>query len=122
MIRRLRLAAIILLAPLSAGACQTASTQEPATLNAGDEATLSRIKATLSEAVGRAQIKLGPEDLATSTTISVLPPPLGPNETHSTAMPTVFDIVTNGKSCFAIRRETGNSYRLDGVSCTAVSG
>ncbi|MEQ8557196.1 MAG: hypothetical protein RIB03_02675 [Henriciella sp.] len=112
----------VVAACLLTSACQTASGRAPAHLQTADEATLSRVKAVLSKAVGRAQIKLGPEDLTESSTVSVLPPPLGEHETHSTAMPTVFDLVTNGGDCYLIARESGRSYRLDGVDCEAVEG
>ena len=98
-------------------ACQTASSRVPATLENTDESTLSRVKAILADAVGRAQIHLGPEDLSTSTTLSVLPPAPGPQETHSTALPSVFDLVTNGEDCFLVSRNSQESYRLKGIGC-----
>ncbi|WP_300380184.1 hypothetical protein [Henriciella sp.] len=105
---------------LGTAACQTGGERVPATLTSPDEATLASVKEVLSDALGRARIRLGPEDLTASTSLSVLPPPLGPNETRSPAVPTHFDIVTNGSACFLVRQETGESYRLDGISCQPV--
>lgn len=105
---------------LAPAACQTGGERVPATLENPDEATLADVKEVLSEALERTRIRLGPEDLGTSTSLSVLPPPLGPNETRSPAVPTHFDIVTNGSACFLVRQETGKSYRLDGISCQPV--
>ena len=110
------------LAGLFAAACQTGSAMTPATLRDADDTSLARLKETLSEAMGRASIKLAGGDLTERTSVSVLPPPLGPNETNSPAMPEVFDILTNGTDCFVTRRETGETYKLDGVSCVAVEG
>lgn len=110
---------LIAVTGLCLSSCQTAGARTPAILENTDETTLSRVKSVLSDAVGRAQIRLGPEDLSTSSTLTVLPPRLGPNETHSVAMPVVFDLMTNGRSCFAVRRDTGADYRLDGVTCKA---
>lgn len=110
------------LAGLFAAACQTGTAMTPATLEDADDATLARVKETLSTAMGRANIKLADGDLTERTSVSVLPPPLGPNETNSPAMPTVFDIATNGSDCFLIHRETGERYRLEDVSCVAVEG
>ena len=98
-------------------ACQTGSGRVPATLVNPDEATLSNVKQVLSEALDRAQIRLGPGDLANTTTLSVLPPPLGEHETNSPARPSLFDILTNGKDCYLVSQDTGDSYRLDGISC-----
>lgn len=100
-------------------ACQTSSVREPATLVSADEMTLARIKEVLAGAVGRADIHLGAGDLTASSTITVLPPPPGPNETNSPAMPVSFDLETNGRDCFLVQRDSGKSYRLHDVPCEA---
>ncbi len=112
---------LLALTGLGTAACQTAGPPVPAMLESADDMTLARIKAVLAEAVGRADIRLGPEDLTSMSSVSVLPPRPGPHETHSTAMPTVFDLVTNGKTCMLVRRESGKSYRLDDVACRAAA-
>ena len=109
-------------ASLLTGACQTSGATRPATLETADEATLARVKAVAAEAVGRAQIRLGAGDLTETSTLTVLPPPLGPNETASPAMPTVFDIVTHGSDCLLVNRSTGEQFMIEGVSCVAVEG
>lgn len=102
-------------------ACTTAEPAEPATLANSDEVTLSRLKSTLAEVLGRQDIRLGAGDLTEETTITVLPPPPGPLETHSTAVPIPFDIVTDGKACFVVRRETGETFRVKGISCEPIT-
>lgn len=121
MSRTVSLSAAVL-ASLLTGACQTNAATRPATLESADESTLARVKAAAAQAVGRAQIRLGQEDLTETSTLTVLPPPLGPNETASPAMPTVFDIVTHGSDCLLVNRATGEQFRIDGVSCVAVEG
>lgn len=110
------------LAALPLAACQTGTDMTPATLERADDATLARVKSVLAEAVGRANIQLGQDDLSANSTITVLPPPLGPNETASPAMPTVFTLVTNGSACFLVRQKTGETFELQGVDCAAVEG
>ncbi|WP_370235708.1 MULTISPECIES: hypothetical protein [Henriciella] len=100
-------------------ACTTAQTSEPATLTRSDDTTLSRVKSVLAEAMGRNDIRLGAGDLTEETSLTVLPPSLGPLETSSPAIPIPFDIVTDGRHCFVVRRETGEKYRLSDVNCVA---
>ena len=119
MSRTVSLSAAVL-ASLLTGACQTSASTRPATLETADEATLARVKAVATNAVGRARIKLGEGDLTKTSTLVVLPPPLGPNETASPAMPTVFDIVTHGRDCLLVNRSTGEQFKIKGVSCVAV--
>ncbi|MEM5518453.1 hypothetical protein WNY37_15965 [Henriciella sp. AS95] len=99
--------------------CTTAQTSQPATLTRSDDATLSRVKSVLAEAMGRQNIRLGAGDLTEETSVTVLPPNLGPLETNSPAIPVPFDIVTDGRHCFVVRRETGEKYRLSDVDCVA---
>lgn len=103
-------------------ACQSTGAAVPAALERADAQTMAAVKAVLADAVGRARIELGPGDLTTSSTISVLPPPLSPEEGRSTATPIVFDLVIKGSSCYAVRRDTGRDYALAGVSCRPLSG
>lgn len=99
------------------GGCQTLSASQPATVNLGDSLTKAVVVATLSKAVGRVHITLGPSDEDRVSTLAVLPAPLGPHETHSVAMPTYFDIIKRGESCFAVERQSQKAYPLTGVKC-----
>ncbi len=113
---RASLAALVL-AQL-ATACETATMQDgPARIDPVNGTTVAALRAALGTALGRARVTLGPEDLAVSSTISVLPPPPGPLETHSLARPAVFDLVLEAGTCLAVERETGERVRLDGVRC-----
>ncbi len=101
-------------------ACQTQTVEEtaqPAVLVSGDAQSMVAITSTLSEAVGRATIELGPTDLTKASTVTVLPPPLGPLETRSLATPTAFDLMMTGESCVLVERETGVRHALEGVAC-----
>ena len=101
-------------------ACQSASTARPAVLSSDDPADLTKLKTALASAVGRAQIELGPNDPTLSSTISVLPPPPGPLETHSLAKPISFSLLKMGARCLLVRLDTNESFPLDGVACEPV--
>ncbi|MFT3997128.1 MAG: hypothetical protein QM667_06960 [Asticcacaulis sp.] len=103
--------------------CQTvgAYTPVPATVDMRAPQTVERVKTALAKAVGRAQIELGAYEYPTPSVLSVLPPPPGPQETHSMAMPTVFDIAIRNGKCSAIRRDDGVAFGLDGVTCHRIT-
>lgn len=108
----------LLAAALAASAaCATPAVERKATLVRADEATMQALRAGLARALGRGQVALGPGDLTQISDVSVLPPPLGPNETRSLATPTVFTLVLRGGRCLAVRAETGAAYPLPGVRC-----
>ncbi len=97
-------------------ACQTTQTDVPAVLVSNDAEALTKVKTVLADALGQASLELGPAE--DSSVLSVLPPKPGPLETHSTAMPTYFDLILRGDACYAVERESGTAYLLDGVACT----
>lgn len=99
-------------------ACQSTTPQSaPAVLASADSQTMDTVKSVLVDAMGVAQVELGPGDPTKMSTIAVLPPRLGPHEDRSTAKPALFDIVLKGSACFVVRRSTGVEYELTGVSC-----
>jgi hypothetical protein len=105
------------------GGCQSvAAAVAPvqATVNMEDGQTRAAVTAVLAKALRRAHVELGAGVSAQTQTVSVLPPPLGPYETHSTAMPVLFDIVKAGGRCRAVRRDTQAVYDLSGIACTPV--
>ncbi len=114
--------ALMAIAGLFLTACQTAQQgAQPAVLISQDEMSMAALKATLSEAMGRASIELGAGDLTEVSTVAVLPPPLGPHEMNSPAMPELFDLMMQDGNCLLIHRKTGNTHPLDGVACRTVS-
>ena len=115
---RSRIIACLLALPLTLAACQTLAASQPATVDLSDPRTRSAVRAVLAKAVGNARAELGASDGRTSV-ITVLPPPPGPYEDRSTAMPIRFDVMRQGGRCVAIRHDTGQAYDLRGVSCTA---
>jgi hypothetical protein len=121
MIARRNLGALMI-GVLAAAACQ--STEAPrrhAVLAAADSATMEKLKAVLAAAMSTAQVELGPGDLTQTSTVSVLPPRLGPYEGRSPALPTQFDIMMRGAKCLLVRRDTGAEYELVGVACRPLS-
>ncbi|WP_375202534.1 hypothetical protein [Hyphococcus sp.] len=108
----------LIAAAILTGACQTAAPKTEAVLAAADDRTIAQVKSVLAEAVGRASIELGAGEPAKDTFITVLPPPLASREDRSMATPVVFDIVLSGGDCYAVRRDTGEAFRLS-VACRA---
>jgi hypothetical protein len=105
------------LALLGLGACQTTSQARPANLQNPSPETIARVKQALSASLGRAQLELGPEDLNTSSTLSVLPPRPDPMLGRNLDMPLVFDIILQGRTCALSRRDTGQIIPLVEVKC-----
>ncbi len=99
------------------GACQMTDAPVPAVLADDDAQTLAALRSALSKAVGRARIELGAGDPTRLSTVSVLPPrPVAPDD-RSPAMPDLFDLVIRDGSCYAVHRDTGDTYELEGVAC-----
>lgn len=106
---------------IACSACQTQATMTPASLSTADAENVDALKATLASAMGRASVEIMETDLTSATYVSVLPPPLGEFETHSLAMPVLFDIMMEGKSCLLVRQDTGERYDAPGVTCLPVA-
>lgn len=96
-------------------ACQTLPAGR-ATVNLEAPETRAVVMSVLARAVHRAHIELGPAD-ADASVITVLPPPLGPLETNSPAMPVRFGIETHNGVCRAVRQDTKEAFDLPGISC-----
>jgi len=109
----------LLFGGLLVGGCQTvvAGPAVPASVDMSDPQTVSRLKAALAPVVGRANIEFGPNAATQTTTLGVLPPPLGPLETHSTVLPIMFEVVIKDGKCLAVRHDTGAETELKGVTC-----
>ena len=112
-----RLLAMTVTLALGLSACQTVAGSRSATVDLGDPTTRAAVEAALARAVGRARVELGPSRSDTTSTVTVLPPPPGPYETHAMALPVQFDIVSEDGHCVAIRRDTKDAYDLPGVDC-----
>ena len=112
-----RLAAALFGSFTMASGCQLLSSEPvPAVLADDDAETMATLKSALAEAVGRANVELGPGDLTTTSVVSVLPPPLSALETASVAMPTQFTLMLRGDTCMAVHSETGEEFAMD-VAC-----
>jgi hypothetical protein len=115
--KHLRLRIFFLMGLLGLSACQTLAEGVPSKLDRPDPKTLNALQVTLAKAMGRKPVLLGPDDLDSSTSLTVLPAPLGPYETRSLATPTVFDIISQDGKCYLKRRDTQKIYVLKGVKC-----
>ena len=105
-------------ASLGLAACQHApADMKPAALVSTDADTLAAVSSVLAEAVGRAQVTLGPLDPDAASILSVLPPAPSPAEDRSLARPVLFDVMVRDGACYAVARDTGTPYLLDGVDC-----
>lgn len=111
----------LVLGLVTAAGCQHASDATvPAVLADGSETTLETLKTQLRTALGKDDYRLGADDLTETSTISMMPPPLGPNETHSTVMPIRLELMLDGDTCYAVRSDTGEKIALEGITCRAV--
>lgn len=108
-------------AVLGLAACSTTGNppQRPATLAEASPAALEALSRELSAIIGEGRVRLGPSDPSRDPVIVVLPPPPGPYEGNSTAMPRYFELMTDGKACFVRDRKTGALHPLAGVACRA---
>lgn len=109
--------AVFLIVALGLSACQTVAGRQVATVDLDDPASRQALENALGRAVGRARVELGRSQSANASSVSVLPPRLGPYETHSMALPITFDIVSEDGRCLAVRRDTKDVYDLPGVTC-----
>jgi len=105
-----------------ATACQSTPQQAvPAVLADSRPETMDTLKATLASAMGQGRVELGAGDPTTTSAITVLPPPLGPMETASTAMPTQFNLMMRGNTCMVVHAETGEEHPMD-LPCRPLEG
>jgi hypothetical protein len=106
---------------LGSAACQTTAqvSVRAALLLDDNERDIAAIQETLEGVIRRGRISLGPSDLTRDSVITVLPPPPGPYEGNSPAMPRYFELVTDGKHCFLRERGERALHSLAGVNCRA---
>ena len=115
-----RICSLIAIA-IAAMGCQTRAEPSPAVLVNADDETMVLLHGVLADAMGQAQVELGPSDPTQDATVAVLPPPLGPGEDRSTVTPTYFDLMMDeGGACMVVRRDTGETFPLNGASCRAL--
>lgn len=100
--------------PVEVGSLKAAeSADQKAEVNLSDPHVRDRLSSQLGSVVGRAKVELGPLGAGWSSVVTVLPPRPGTYETHSPAMPEPFDIVLRDGICMAIRRSTGEAFKLE---------
>jgi len=106
-------------AAIGVSACQTfaGTAMQRAVLLEESAVTMDAIKRVLDGVIREGRLTLGPGDLTRDSVIAVLPPAPGPYEGNSPAMPTYFDLLTDGKSCFLRERGKDDLLLLPGVAC-----
>ena len=106
-------------AAVSVAACQTPRDPElrPAVMADAAPSTLQVLDRVLFESTKTGRGTRGPGDPTKDPVVAVLPPPPGPYEGNSTALPVYFEIVTDGNRCFVRERKSGVVHPLPGVSC-----
>ncbi len=115
---RLLSSAVLSLAVLWTGGCQTVTAPSTAQVDLSHAPTYAAVAGVLAKAVGRARVELGPQGGGKVAVVTVLPPrPVSP-ETNSPAMPITFDIRMKGGLCVAVNRETHENYPLTGIACS----
>ncbi|MDC7676216.1 hypothetical protein [Asticcacaulis machinosus] len=109
---------------LGLSACQTNAGQsaadQPASVDLSVAETRAALSVALAKALNRGRIELGVTATDQTSTVTVLPPPLGPHETHSTAVPIRFDIIRRKGKCLALRADDGSVHTMSGVRCETV--
>lgn len=118
---------LILAAGTCLPACETmpSGAFAPAVLTSADEASLQVVKSTIAQMMGKNSVKLGTNNYASSSTISVLPdrltaPAGAPFTQHDFALPIQFDVMMAGSKCYIVKQGTEDYVPLEGVSCRAV--
>jgi hypothetical protein len=119
MSKRMYLASLTFTLVMSA--CQLTSAAVPAVLTRADDQTMTRLRVTLAQAMGRSQVELGPGDPTQTSTLSVLPLPPGPLEDRSLAKPTIFRLEIAGVTCALVREGTSERIALEGIDCRAAA-
>lgn len=106
---------------LGSAACQTTAqgSVRAALLLDDREPVITAIKTTLENVIQKGRVSLGPNELTRDSLVTVLPPPLGPYEGNSPAMPRYFELVTDGKNCFLRERGDKTLHLIAGVGCRA---
>lgn len=107
-------------------ACHTSAQAEPslAVLKNSDEASMQALKSALAKAMKTTKVELGASDPTNSSSISVLPKSvkgLHGNDQANFALPTQFDLMMEGRSCYLLKRGSDTKIPLEGVNCKPVT-
>ncbi|MEM9965759.1 MAG: hypothetical protein AAGC58_10475 [Asticcacaulis sp.] len=97
-------------------ACQSVATDQAAWLTPKAD-SLNDLKAALGQMMQTKHIDLGPSDPTQSASLTVLPPPVSPHESRSTALPVRFDLIMRNGKCYVVRHDTGDSRELPQGAC-----
>ena len=115
MIQRIGFLGLIGLSGLAA--CQHQTSPSPAVLADGSEATRAAFESTLLNVLDKPFMRLRAGDLTTDSEFTLMPPPLGPNETMSTAKPERYQLMMQDGVCFVVEMGTEDIIPLTNVAC-----
>jgi len=91
----------------------------PALLSEDSADAQSALVREMDRIAPRGRVDLTNHDPTKDPVLVVQPFRPTPNEGNSTAVPVYFDLMTDGKDCFARERRTGTLHPLPGVACRA---
>ena len=109
--------AILIGTLMSASACQTTVTPEPAIITVVNMAALTE---ALETATGQTNISIVPAVPIGAKSISVPPPPLGKLETRSPALPRQFAVMQTAGNCVLFDESSGQKYTVNGLLCQPI--
>jgi hypothetical protein len=114
------LVSLVLLLPVQG--CRYSAYTGLAVLAEDDLHAQSRIRSAIERELGRSPVAFGPSDPDQPSRFAALPPPPGPLEDRSLALPTMFRLELRGDRCGLVREDAGTWIPLEGVRCLAVAG
>jgi hypothetical protein len=89
----------------------------PAQLVGPEAAARASLVEAAAVLLGRTRIELGAGPVIGVSSVSVLPPPPGPLETRSPAVPEQLSILLRDGQCVLLHPQTGRTVPLAGVRC-----
>ena len=110
------------LTALITSACHTTAQAKPvpAVLKTSDEPSMQALKSVLAKAMNTSKVELGASDPTNTSTISVLPKSvigIRGQDYANFALPTQFDLMMEGSSCYLVKQGTETKIMLEDVAC-----
>ena len=116
----IRISALALAVTVLAACQHNGDDPVPAVLDDMSDATMQSLKSALAASLNKTGVRLADADLTQTSLVTVVPPPPGPLETRSTALPIEYRLLLAGDTCYGERSSTGERIDLPGVSCRAL--
>jgi len=117
-----RLTVSVLLCVMTCSACLAVDKGlQPAKLADTSDEALVKLSASVAEALGEGQVKLGPIDKGQATVLSILPPRSTPLEGNNPALPRSFQIYAQRGGCWLLETATSEYYQLKDMNCELIN-